>query len=224
MRTPLLGAAVLALLAAGPVQGATRHATQPSAQALATRADPDPLGMYLRDDAVGRNMAPLAVTTCGTERWPVKTLTDDDRHAVDLHARNATIRYLRHRPTPSVKPQTTRASTAERTTYRVHARLREYVREADGDYHLVLSDKAGRTIVAEIPDRTCVGHISPVKAGIAKARARFDDQLDATTGFKTTDRRVVVKGVGFFDFFHGQTGMAPNDLELHPVTGLRFVD
>ena len=26
------------------------------------------------------------------------------------------------------------------------------------------------------------------------------------------------------DYFHGQTGMAPDDLEIHPVTGLRFAD
>jgi hypothetical protein len=29
-----------------------------------------------------------------------------------------------------------------------------------------------------------------------------------------------VTGVGFFDIIHGQTGVAPNGIELHPV--LRF--
>lgn len=28
---------------------------------------------------------------------------------------------------------------------------------------------------------------------------------------------MVVTGVGFFDFLHGQTGAAPNGIELHPV-------
>lgn len=223
VRTLLFGAAVLALLAVGPVQAQAGHATQQPLRAVTGAASVDPLAVYFRHDAVGRTMARLAVTTCGTERWPVKTLTDDDRHRVDLHAKRVSVNYLRHRTTPAVKPQSARASAVERTTYRVHARLREYVREADGDYHLVLSDAAGRTIVAEIPARTCVGRISPVKAGIIDARARFDRRLDATTSFKTTNLRVVVTGVGFFDFFHGQTGMAPNDLELHPVTGLRFL-
>jgi hypothetical protein len=222
VRTSLLGAAALALLAAGPVQGATAGRAQPNAQVSAAE-QADPMAMYLRDDAVGRNMAHLAVTTCGTERWPVKTLTDDDRGDVDLRARDVSVRYLRNRSTPTEKPQTARASAVERTTYRLHARLREYVEEADGDYHLVLSDKSGRTIVVEIPDRTCVGRISPVKAGIVKARSRFDGHFDATTSFKTANRRVVIKGVGFFDYLHGQTGMAPNGLELHPVTGLRFL-
>jgi uncharacterized protein (TIGR03437 family) len=33
---------------------------------------------------------------------------------------------------------------------------------------------------------------------------------------------VQVKGVGFFDFLHGQTGAAPNGIELHPVLDVEF--
>jgi len=33
---------------------------------------------------------------------------------------------------------------------------------------------------------------------------------------------VDVTGVGFFDFAHGQTGLAPNCIELHPVLALEF--
>jgi hypothetical protein len=35
---------------------------------------------------------------------------------------------------------------------------------------------------------------------------------------------VEVTGVGFFDFEHGQNGVAPNAIELHPVLGIRRVD
>jgi hypothetical protein len=34
---------------------------------------------------------------------------------------------------------------------------------------------------------------------------------------------VRVTGVGFFDFLHGQTGVAPNGIELHPVLKIEFV-
>jgi hypothetical protein len=64
---------------------------------------------------------------------------------------------------------------------------------------------------------------SPFKPAIRTVRARMDAHYSVTTGFKTANRRVVVRGIGFFDYFHGQTGMAPNDLELHPVVGLRFL-
>jgi hypothetical protein len=33
--------------------------------------------------------------------------------------------------------------------------------------------------------------------------------------------RAVVTGVAFFDFKHGQTGVAPNAIELHPILGFR---
>ncbi len=29
-------------------------------------------------------------------------------------------------------------------------------------------------------------------------------------------------GTGFFDFLHGQTGVAPNGIELHSVLDLQF--
>jgi hypothetical protein len=32
-----------------------------------------------------------------------------------------------------------------------------------------------------------------------------------------------VSGVGFFDFRHGQRGVAPNAIEVHPVLGFRAV-
>jgi hypothetical protein len=34
-------------------------------------------------------------------------------------------------------------------------------------------------------------------------------------------RRAAVTGVAFFDYDHGQTGVAPNAIELHPVLGFR---
>jgi hypothetical protein len=31
----------------------------------------------------------------------------------------------------------------------------------------------------------------------------------------------MITGVGFFDYQHGQTGVAPNAIELHPVIGFK---
>jgi hypothetical protein len=33
---------------------------------------------------------------------------------------------------------------------------------------------------------------------------------------------VIITGVGFFDFYHGQTGVATNGIELHPVIDIQF--
>ena len=212
-------AATLGLLVASPSSAAT---SRPAASN--TVPTNDPLAVYFRHDAVGRAQLRLAISDCGTERWTVKTATDDDRHQVTTSPRDVSIRYLRHRQTPSYRPQTSRVAPVELTTYRVHARLVDYVREDDGDYHLVIEDRTGRTMIAEIPAPTCVAKISPVKPAIKTARAWMDSHFSVTSDFKAADRRVVLSGIGFFDYFHGQTGMAPNDLELHPVTGLRFAD
>jgi hypothetical protein len=34
-------------------------------------------------------------------------------------------------------------------------------------------------------------------------------------------KMVEVTGIGFFDRVHGETGQAPNGIELHPVLDLR---
>src|SRR5262249_10830121 len=72
------------------------------------------------------------------------------------------------------------------------------------------------------PLPSCVGSGSPFASGISHARAQFDAKFTATTSFQTTSTPVRVTGVGFFDFLHGQTGVAPNGIELHPVIDIIF--
>jgi hypothetical protein len=36
--------------------------------------------------------------------------------------------------------------------------------------------------------------------------------------------RARVVGVAFWDYFHGQTGVAPNAIELHPILGFDCLD
>src|SRR5258706_142329 len=62
----------------------------------------------------------------------------------------------------------------------------------------------------------------PVGAAIAQAGAVFGGKLAAPTTFKTANVAVRVTGVGFWDDNHGQRGVAPNAIELHPVLGLTF--
>ncbi|MCU1348047.1 MAG: hypothetical protein JWO56_1077, partial [Acidobacteria bacterium] len=40
--------------------------------------------------------------------------------------------------------------------------------------------------------------------------------------FQTANVPVQVKGVGMFDFLHGQTGVAPNGIEIHPILSISF--
>jgi len=164
---------------------------------------------------------------CGVERWAVKTGTDAGAGSVNLAAfQNTTIAHLIGLTPPHPIPTDSRFDPTENTVFVVNATLTDYKLEGgskgDSDYHLVLQDDQGNTMVAEIPSPSCVGSGSPFAAQIASARAAFDAQFTATTSFQTANVPVQVTGVGFFDFSHGQHGAAPNVIELHPILSIAF--
>ena len=160
---------------------------------------------------------------CGVERWSVKTGTDPQASLVDLATYVSSTIYNFHQSVrPSSLPSNGRVAPRETTQYRLSGTLTKYVREADSDYHLVIKDGAGRTIIVELPASNCVGVGSPFGTGIARARSQFDSRFTATTSMKTTTTPVTVTGVGFWDYIHGQTGVAPNGIEIHPVLNITF--
>ena len=112
----------------------------------------------------------------------------------------------------------------EQNVYRVSALVEGAKQETDQDFHLVLEDPSERavTLVAEIPAGACA----------APARHKFFDELRArfigefiAPGAEHLAKLpqaapACVTGVGFFDFLHGQTGVATNGIELHPVLAI----
>ena len=160
---------------------------------------------------------------CGVERWSVKTGTDADVGLINMSASTATtIQSLRALTAPATLPANNRVAPTETTIFTLSATLTQYKLESDSDYHLVLSDASGNTMIAEIPSPNCVGAGSPFGPGIQNARSEFDARFTATTSFQTANIPVAVKGVGFFDFLHGQTGVAPNGIELHAILDIVF--
>jgi hypothetical protein len=171
---------------------------------------------------------PSALARCGVERWAVKTGTDSDASLVNLAAATpTTLATMRSWSAPQPLPSNSRLSPQETTVWVVDTTLTVYKIEddpntGDSDYHLVLSDDAGSTVIAEIPFPDCVGTNSPFRSRIAAARAAFDARFTATGQFQTANIPVRVTGVGFFDFHHNQRGVAPNAIELHPVLDIVF--
>ncbi len=165
------------------------------------------------------------IAGCGTERWAVKTLMDPDASAIHTTPIDTTIDKLVAipRPASSTIPENGRNPDEEKV-YRVHARLLRYKLENDQDIHIVLGsiDDPRITMVAEIPAGHCTRN---QEYGPLFDELRQDLGLRfgaPTPRFRQLPRntRVVVTGVGFFDFLHGQSGMAHNGLELHPVLRL----
>jgi hypothetical protein len=46
--------------------------------------------------------------------------------------------------------------------------------------------------------------------------------MPGNSSFTRLTGKATIRGIGFFDFLHGQTGVAPNGVELHPV--LKFAN
>src|SRR5947207_15354064 len=123
---------------------------------------------------------------CGVERWSVKTGTDPDAGLVNLSSTSSTtITTMRSWTAPNPIPANNRVSPYETTQWVLNATLTQYKSESDSDYHLVLSDASGNTLIAEIPSPSCVGAGSPFGPGIQNARNQFDAKYTATSSFKT---------------------------------------
>jgi hypothetical protein len=169
---------------------------------------------------------------CGTERWRIKTLFDRGASRLDLTPRHSTIAELVELRAPVTLEEEER-SGAEEHVYSVEAVLlgwkAEEAARGDRDFHLVLADPndLGRTMIAEVPSGDCEGACSSQQGQkFADVRRLLVAQLAAPEDhFRrlSTAWVVRVEGVGFFDVFHGQIGVARNCMELHPLLRVEFV-
>jgi hypothetical protein len=168
-------------------------------------------------------LSPRLFGQCGVERWQVKTGTDSDAGSVNLNVSTPnTIASLTALATPSSIPPTSRIQPTETTLWLLNATLTEFKLEGDSDIHLVLVDETGNSMIAEIPDPSCVGPGSSFVSGISNARSQFTSQFTPGSSFQRVNVPVQITGIGMFDFLHGQTGVAPNGIELHPVLNVVF--
>jgi hypothetical protein len=153
--------------------------------------------------SVGHVRAPLAA--CGFERWSVKTLQDRPRLVA---MQRTTVAWLVSRPAPDGIPAG--RLPLERRIFQVVGAVRFVRREDDSDLHVVLAAR-GRHMIVEAPLPACAARATPLRRR-QMARARRSVRLCA---------KARVTGVAFFDTNHGQTGVAPNAIELHPVLAFR---
>ncbi|HXL81351.1 MAG TPA: hypothetical protein VN951_10795, partial [Pyrinomonadaceae bacterium] len=164
-----------------------------------------------------------AFAQCGGERWSVKIGSDPDVTFVNLNNPvPTTLAALTSLSVPNPIPDNNRVQPTETTLWVINATLKQYQKQADSDYHLLLIDGAGHQMLAEIPSPNCVAPGSPFAAGIAHARAQFDAKFNATSALKNANVPVQITGVAFFDYLAGQTGVAPNGIEIHPILDIVF--
>lgn len=156
---------------------------------------------------------------CGSERWSIKTGTDSGASAISLVPRPSTIAKLV--ALPAMVPAYGRESPTEDTVWELKdVTLTELKLETDSDYHLVISD-GSKTMIAEIPYMSC-SVSSAWTCFMSRSRSEIDAKYTVSTSPQYPSATITLRGVGFFDYPHGQAGVAPNAIELHPVLELCF--
>lgn len=205
----------------------------------------DPIREYLataKQAALQTAAGAEALQQAVHQRWSVKTGADTGAANLVTQAPVAgTIADMVKLPVPAVLPRDARTPGTEETVWELDVTLTGYKHESDGDYHLVIADGQGNTMIAEIPDPAALAAGSFFVEQITAARQAFDNQfghqLAAATQPAATPQfaaaamvpaliqaaeSVTIRGLGFFDFAHGQDGVAPNAIELHPVISIEF--
>ncbi len=171
-------------------------------------------------------------TSCGVQRWHIKTLDDGDESKINWNPVLASVSSLIAAPVPSGYNEyndTTRYAPYETQTYTVRAVLVGWKTESDHDYHLVVADpnNPNNTMIVEPPDPTCNDACDSGFGSIYNAtRTKLTNCFgQVPSGFTNFPSGIVVDltGVAFFDALHGQTGVAPNGIELHPLLNVKFV-
>lgn len=170
---------------------------------------------------------------CGVERWPVKTLTDTKVNLVKFRSKKKSITWLisREEPAEADKTDDARLIGIETMTFRVRGIVVGHVKEADKDFHVVISEEndSTKTMIIEFPSSECRDVCSSSYAAkINKARADYIAKVGTpTTKYKELTKRILIEvtGVGFWDGEHAtpQHGVAPNNVELHPIIKIKVI-
>jgi hypothetical protein len=168
-------------------------------------------------------LLPALAFGCGKERWPVKTGTDKDAARVVLIPKTMALWELANLPVPGHHNPVTNARLPEELeTVTVQAMMTLIKLEKDEDYHIVITDAAGHTMIVEAPAPHCAkgSHFANQIAQVRKTiEAHFGG---AVHGRHVTNIPVTVMGVVFWDHPHSQEGVAKNAIELHPLLAIKF--
>jgi hypothetical protein len=162
----------------------------------------------------------------GTERWDCKTLTDTKAPQVNYTPKATSIDSLIHITTPTPGTSEPRITGLEFQVYTVNCTIKALRTETDNDYHLVLNDPnhSTETMIGEVPDPTCSVAASSAHVNqFIAARNWVSTHVGTTTNTNLNIKNVVVTGPAFLDPPHGQSGAAPNNLEIHPIINICFV-
>jgi hypothetical protein len=163
---------------------------------------------------------------CGQERWAIKTLSDPDTALINFsELRPTTVTEQIHIERPEGRIEERQPS--ETSEYVFDCNLIGYKREKDQDFHIVVADiTTGEMMVIEIASPECE---SVKKSGRYLQMKAVHDWFEENIGTPHASfyrlaqpKEIRVTGIGYWDFLHGQTEMAANGREVHPVLSMQL--
>ncbi|HLG36351.1 MAG TPA: hypothetical protein VI757_15845 [Bacteroidia bacterium] len=119
-------------------------------------------------------------------------------------------------------------ANSEKIIYSVPCAIVGFKREEDKDIHVIVEDTSTEeTLVIEIISAECLSVQKTSRHLLFKNLEEwFVKNIGRPTSrftFLQKHINVLVTGVGFFDFCHGQKGMAENCREIHPVLSIQLL-
>ena len=166
---------------------------------------------------------PLSSSCGGAERWAEKVFTDAVASHIDFaHPHNSSVTYLCSLPTITPTTYQARIEPNEDSVYTIICNITEFRPESDSDCHVVVTDGTN-TMICEVPDVGCSSvSPSPKAKEFSICRAWIHKNLGYTINTSVSIAPVIITGVAYYDPPHGQSGAAPNNLELHGVISIGF--
>ena len=182
-----------------------------------TEISENAVGVKTTDDGEG-----IKRPLCGgVERWDVKVLTDASASLVNYTPKPTTIDSLINIPT-NPDPNAPRVQGTEFQSYKINCKITIKKNESDNDYHLVLKDGT-ETIIGEVPDPVCAAASTSAHVDdFIAARNWVNTHIGIDPNYNVNLAPVYITGVAFVDVPHGQTGAAPNQMEIHPILNIQF--
>jgi hypothetical protein len=154
----------------------------------------------------------------GEELWDQKVLIDAESSKIKNHPEVTSIKEINGIDS-DVERRTKnnpRLDFEEKMITVKNVLIRKVILEDDNDYHLVVQDRDGNHLIAEIVDPECRdAQSSDFIDNYYKVRSLMEKHADDFQHWTFN-----ITGVLFKDRSHGQTGKADNDIEIHPILKL----
>lgn len=165
---------------------------------------------------------PLSTSCGGVERWGVKVMTDPSAGNLVLTPKPSSVTHIVGISAPTPTTNMTRYDPVEDSVYTVLVNITEMRVESDSDWHLVITDGKS-TMIAECPCPSCNSVIaSPYISEFTTARNWIAANIGNVQNTSLNVKNVLVTGQAFLDPPHGQSGAAPNNIELHSILKIEW--